>query len=143
MAEEGGAEQLMMFTKCGLAEVEELIPEETKGAAQEEGYQRFHFRGQSYFTPYRIGFGCGSRYVCLCPGCQRVYAAGYCLHTEPIGSPEDLETETVIGDPVYWEGGGYFTSYVAFQMGDATVAAASANGLTGELVKDILRYTGG
>lgn len=205
VAEEGGAEQLMMFTKCGLADVEELIPEETESAAAEEGYRLYYdpanpnnilrvepAEGQSVlFTAFWYRLGDISDATAVWQGDQAVFdytgadtghhAAGTLSYSEDsavltltesvpavdpgmyvyvlgareftqqdiasirsqLGVPEDLETETVISDPVYWEGGGYFTSYVAFQVGDATVAAASANGLTGELVKDILMYTGG
>ena len=55
--------------------------------------------------------------------------------------PADLNVDIEQSEPTYWDAGGCWVTYVTFSYGGKTVAAASVNSDTAELVKDILVYT--
>lgn len=52
------------------------------------------------------------------------------------------EAEADVGIPVYWEAGGYFTTRIDFIIDGKAVAGADVHSLTGEVIKEIVTYSG-
>lgn len=58
-----------------------------------------------------------------------------------LGIPEEFEVEYKQDDAYYWEAGGRYSTYVQILRGGATVATATVDSFSGELLKDIWKYS--
>lgn len=59
-----------------------------------------------------------------------------------LGVPENLDVEISQGEPVYWEGGGFYRTYIEILHNGEMVASANVHSLTGALAGSIYIYSG-